>query len=388
MAGGHRAGHFSASKAERYSARSEMAMSVEDERLRPTRFAREFRFSEIVAPAGDVRPSSLDSGSPFKAGPTKFIAQRGGYVALFLNAVFFGFIGYWLYYNIEFADLTSQLKQIPLTAIALAMTMNVFVLLFYGSRLSTLLDGGLLSGFLIATMGFTFNSLIPFRAGEGVKIYFGHSYFDYAIGGISAAVLLEKLYDVTAIIILSLLILASTDSSLVDPRLLIPAAVIIAMTFATVFALRRRGVVWSLPDWGVVRAARLDIFLKQAERLVAHHRAGRTAFFTASIWMTNVCLVYVAFRTLLPEIDFTLIHAVTLLIIGALAIAVPASPAGLGLFEAGIVAYLVNAYGVQKERAISAALAYHFSITAPHTLIVAGFLGIAFFRWLKARSKT
>ncbi|MGD9544115.1 MAG: lysylphosphatidylglycerol synthase transmembrane domain-containing protein [Methylocystis sp.] len=361
-------------------------MSVEDDQRRPTRFARELRFSEFVSPAGGVRPSPASAESQPAARST-IVSQRGGYVALILNACFFGFIGYWLYNNIEFADLALELKQIPLAAIAIAMTMNVFVLLFYGSRLSTLLSGRLFSGFLIATMGFTFNSLIPFRAGEGVKIYFGHSYFDYAVGGISAAVLLEKLYDVTAIILLSLLILASSDSSLVDARMLVAAAVVIAMIFAGVFALRRKGVAWRLPDWGVVRAARLNVFLEQAERLVAHHRAGRTAFFTASIWLTNVCLVYVAFRTLLPEIDFTLIHAVTLLIIGALAIAVPASPAGLGLFEAGIVAYLVNAYGVQKERAISAALAYHFSITAPHTLIVVGFLGIAFFRWVKARSR-
>ncbi len=361
-------------------------MSVEDDRLRPAPLTGEVRSRAIASPAGGFCPSPAISRPRFAAAATKYLSQRGGYVVLILNGCFFAFIAYWLYKNIEFADLTSQLKQIPLTAILIAMMMNVCVLLFYGSRLSTLLQGGFLSGFLIATMGFTFNSLVPFRAGEGVKIYFGNSYFDYAIGGISAAVLLEKLYDVSAIIILSLLILASSDSSLVDPRMLIPAAVIIAMIFAGVFALRRRGVALSLPDWGVVRAARLDIFLKQAERLVARHRAGRTAFFTASIWMTNVCLVYVAFRTLLPEIDFTLIHAVTLLIIGALAIAVPASPAGLGLFEAGIVAYLVNAYGVQKERAISAALAYHFSITAPHTLIVVGFLGIAFFRWLKARS--
>jgi len=362
-------------------------MSVEDDLLRPKRFMRDFGLSAIVSPTDGAQPPPASSGSQPAARSTKLISQRSGYVALILNVCFFAFIGYWLYHNIEFADLTSELKQIPLAAIALAMTMNVFVLLFYGSRLSTLLDGGLLSGFLIATMGFTFNSLIPFRAGEGVKIYFGHSFFHYAIGGISAAVLLEKLYDVTAIVLLSLLVLASSDSSLIDPRMLIPAAVIIAMIFAGVIALRRRSVVWRLPDWGVVRAARLDVFLKQAERLVAGHRAGRTAFFTASIWLTNVCLVYVAFRTLLPEIDFTPIHAVTLLIIGALAIAVPASPAGLGLFEAGIVAYLVNGYGVQKERAISAALAYHLSITAPHTLIVLGFLGFAFFRWLKERSR-
>jgi len=362
-------------------------MSVEDDRLRPTPLTRAFRSRAIASPAGSPWPSPAASGPRLAGGAGKYLSLRGGYVVLALNACFFAFISYWLYRNIEFAGLTSQLKQIPLNAILIAMTMNVFVLLFYGSRLSTLLEGRLLPGFLIATMGFTFNSLIPFRAGEGVKIYFGHSYFDYAIGGISAAVLLEKLYDITAIVILSLLILASADSSLVDPRMLIPAAMIVAMIFAGLFALRRKGVASRLPDWGFVRALRLDVFLQQADRLVARHRAARTAFFTASIWMTNVCLVYVAFRTLLPEIDFTLVHAVTLLVIGALAIAVPASPAGLGLFEAGIVAYLVNAYGVQTERAISAALAYHFSITAPHTLIVVGFLGIAFFRFLKERPK-
>ena len=175
-------------------------MSVEDDRLRPTRLAPELRLSEIVSPVGGLRPLPANSGPQQATSSIKYISQRSGYVALILNAAFFAYISYWLYQNIEFADLSQELKQIPLSAILTAMTMNVFVLLFYGSRLSTLLGGGLLSGFLIATMGFTFNSLVPFRAGEGVKIYFGHSYYNYAIGGISAAVLLEKLYDVTAIV--------------------------------------------------------------------------------------------------------------------------------------------------------------------------------------------
>lgn len=361
-------------------------MSVEDDRLSPAPLTGELRLTAIASPAGNPWPWSANAGPQLVAGSRRYLSRRGGYVALILNAGFFAFISYWLYRNVEFADLASQLKQIPLNAILIAMTMNVFVLLFYGSRLSTLLGGRLISGFLIAAMGFTFNSLVPFRAGEGVKIYFGHSYFDYAIGSVTAAVLLEKLYDVTAITILSLVILASADSRIIDPTLLLAAAVVISMIFAGMFAFRLRGGVWRLPKWKIVTAARLDTILKQAERLVAQHRAARTVFFTASIWTTNVCLVYFAFRTLLPEIDFTFIHATTLLIIGALAIAVPASPAGLGLFEAGIVAYLVNAYGVQKERAISAALAYHFSITAPHTLIIVSFLGIAFFRWLKKRA--
>jgi uncharacterized membrane protein YbhN (UPF0104 family) len=76
----------------------------------------------------------------------------------------------------------------------------------------------------------------------------------------------------------------------------------------------------------------------------------------------------------------------TLMVVAALAIAVPASPAGLGVFEAGIVAYLTTMHGVETEKAISAALAYHFSITVPHTLIVIAFFGSMAPRLLKARS--
>ncbi|MDP3553827.1 MAG: UPF0104 family protein, partial [Methylocystis sp.] len=127
-------------------------MSVEDDRLQPTLLAPELRLSEIVSPVGGLRPLPPSAGAQQTTSSIKFISQRSGYVALILNAAFFAYISYWLYQNIEFADLSQELKQIPLSAILIAMTMNVFVLLFYGSRLSTLLGGGLSSGFLIATM--------------------------------------------------------------------------------------------------------------------------------------------------------------------------------------------------------------------------------------------
>lgn len=332
----------------------------------------------------------MNSRSQLKNNPAaksmKYISRRGGYVALILNVLLFAFMSYWLYYNIKFADLILELKQIPLNGILMAMAMNVFVLLFYASRIAVMLGGGLTSCFIITNIGFTFNSIMPFRAGEGIKIYFAHSYYDYSIGRISAAVLLEKLYDLTAIIILSLLVLARSNSSIINYHMLVAAALIIVIIFSGIFIFRSKGVIWSLPDWSIVKTARLDAVFKQAELLVASHSMARVALFTASIWITNVSLVFILFKTLLPEIDFGFIQAMTLLIIGALAIAVPSSPAGLGIFEAGIVAYLVNGFGVQNERAISAALAYHFSITAPHTLIIIVFLGTAFVRFLKERS--
>jgi uncharacterized membrane protein YbhN (UPF0104 family) len=125
---------------------------------------------------------------------------------------------------------------------------------------------------------------------------------------------------------------------------------------------------------------------EQARSTLLGHSVLGAAFFTLSIWATNILLVFVAFRTLLHDVALSLFDAMTLLLIAALAIAVPASPAGLGVVEAGIVAYLTGFHGVEKEQALSAALAYHFAIMTPHTLIVIAFLGATSLRLLSRRS--
>ncbi|MGZ9409359.1 MAG: UPF0104 family protein, partial [Methylocystis sp.] len=92
-------------------------MSVEDDRLRPTRLAPELRLSAVVSPIGGLRPLPLSAGAQQATSSIKFISQRSGYVALILNAAFFAYISYWLYQNIEFSDLSQELKQIPLSAV-------------------------------------------------------------------------------------------------------------------------------------------------------------------------------------------------------------------------------------------------------------------------------
>jgi uncharacterized membrane protein YbhN (UPF0104 family) len=149
--------------------------------------------------------------------------------------------------------------------------------------------------------------------------------------------------------------------------------------------LRTRGAISRPSEWPILKSARLDVFAKQAETLLANQEIARPALYTALIWPINVTLVLILFRTILPETNFGFMDAMTVQVIAALAIAVPASPAGLGVFEAGIVAYLTTIYGVQTERAISAALAYHLSITAPHTAIVIAFFASMAPRLLKAR---
>ncbi|WP_442756325.1 lysylphosphatidylglycerol synthase transmembrane domain-containing protein [Methylocystis sp. JAN1] len=318
----------------------------------------------------------------------KNAARRGRPLAAALNAGFFAYVAYWLYENVSYKELLTEFRQIAPSAIFLAMAMNLCVLSFYGLRLAAILRAKTLPCFLIANIGFTFNSLIPFRIGEGVKIYFGATYFGCPVGGLGAAIVMEKLYDLSAILILAATVGSTSKATFIvlgRPTIFALALLLIGCG-ALIVWLRRRGAIPHPSEWRFLARARMKIFFEQAESSLEKQNASRAALFTTLIWTTNVCLVLLLFRSVLPGVQFGFLDAMTLLVIGALAIAVPTSPAGLGIFEAGIVGYLTSALGVQKERAISAALAYHLSITAPHTIIVVVFLGSMFLRQLKTRS--
>jgi uncharacterized protein (TIRG00374 family) len=322
-----------------------------------------------------------------QSGLLKAAARRGRSAALIVNAAFFAFVAWWLYQNVSFNALLTEFRQIPPTAVLVAMAMNLLVLACYGLRLAAILRAGALPCFLIATIGFTFNSLMPFRIGEGVKVYFGATYFGFPVGGVGASIVMEKLYDLSAILVLAALIGVSSNASFINLNLstVLALALLVFGCGALLVWLRRRDAIPHPSAWRFLAGARLRAVFEQAESSLVKQDVAKAALFTSLIWTTHVCLVLVLFNSILPGIRFGFLDAMTLLVIGALAIAVPASPAGLGVFEAGIVSYLTTMFGVQKERAISAALAYHFSITAPHTIIVIAFLGSVFIRQLKAR---
>ncbi|KAF2991330.1 flippase-like domain-containing protein [Methylocystis sp. MJC1] len=327
-------------------------------------------------------PPALSPQSNMLARSTKLFAGHGRHIALTLNACLFIYVAYWLSDKVSYRNVLDQLRQTPVHAILVAMAMNAAVLTLYGLRLAAILQTKPLPCFLIANVGFTLNSLIPFRVGEAAKIYVGGAYFGFPLGSLGAAVVIEKLYDLLAVVALALIV-ASTQSPFVDvpPSTPLALALILVPSILLLARFRPKTGVLRPSEWKILKSTRLESFVRQAETLLAHQSVPRAALCTALIWTMNVCLVLVLFRTIFPEIDFGVLSAMTLLAIGALAIAVPASPAGLGVFEAGIVAYLTTAHGVSAEKAISAALAYHLSITAPHTAIAFAFLVAGFPRF-------
>ncbi len=315
-----------------------------------------------------------------------FGSRRRRYAALALNLVFFASVAYWARRNLNLDDLVGHLRQIPPHAIILAMAMNLTVVSLFGLRLGAILGAKTIPCFLITTIGMTFNSLLPFRLGEGVKIYCGNAIFQLPVGRLGAAVVMEKLYDLSMLLGLIAIVATTANASVVAfgrPAIL-TLAIVLPLCAMLILRARSNGALAPAPARAVLKRFRLDRPAAEAAALFSHQNIARPALLSLLIWTTNTFLALFFFRAVIPEIGFNLLDAMSLMVIAALAIALPVSPAGLGVFEAGIAAYLTSFHGVQTEKAVSAALAVHFSITTPHSLIAALFFVVMFLKSLKA----
>lgn len=315
------------------------------------------------------------------------VAKRKNEALIVLNLCFFAYLAWWLRENIDYAQLMRALGNIPSTAIFASMAINLVDLMFYSSRLATILGGRFYPCLIVTTVGFTLNSLLPFRLGEGAKIYIGHTIFDYPVGALGVSILIEKLYDLAAILVLALVVALGAGTGVIDLRTLTPLCLIGALGVAGLYAMRENAekIVAHIGDWPVMKSLGLDAQSARADLQALNHPVGRAAALTAAIWATNVFLVYFAFNAFLPGSGPGVFDAMTLLLIVALAIAVPTSPAGIGVVEAGIMSYLIAFLGASKEEGLSAALAYHFAITTPHSCIAFFFLIREIFRRLSSR---
>ena len=90
--------------------------------------------------------------------------------------------------------------------------------------------------------------------------------------------------------------------------------------------------------------------------LVARHLP-RLGLMTGLIWMTEALRLYLVVQALgFADVSLGLSGAVFVALIGSLLTAVPLSPAGLGIVEAGVVGVLHVAYGVPLPEATAIAL--------------------------------
>jgi hypothetical protein len=288
-----------------------------------------------------------------------------------LNLVVYYFLLKWVAVNIQPGKLVDHLGQIPAWAIMGSLTINLAALALYGVRMALLLGRGFPIAFSIVNIGYTLNTLIPLRLGEPIKIYLSHRLYGTPLLQVFSASVAEKLLDLLKLLMLGLVVVAFAAGELIQTSVLFPVAVLVFLGAATfiLFRLYIVRIVKLLPKRGRLRRVSIEL----------HKHAGsypvrRVLAVSLGIWALNVALVFFAFNTYLPEFNIGILDAAVLLLILALAIAIPSAPAGVGLFEAGIVAYLTQKSGVGNEAALAAAVAFHLVITLPQLAITGGLL--------------
>jgi uncharacterized protein (TIRG00374 family) len=287
-----------------------------------------------------------------------------------LNLVVYCLLLRWFSENIQLGKLMDHLGQIPVWALLGSLSINLAALALYGLRMALLLGRGFRVAFSVINIGYALNTLIPLRLGEAMKIYLSHRFYGIPLVGIFSASVAEKLADLLKLLLLSAVVVAFAAGELIQTSVLFPLAVLVVMGVAALvlFRLYIVRIVKLLPKGSRLRRISIEL-----HKHAGSYPVSRVLAISVVIWALNVALVFFTFNTYLPDLHIGILDAAVLLLILALAIAIPAAPAGLGLFEAGIVAYLTQKFGVGNEAALAAAGVFHLVITLPQ-LAITGWL--------------
>jgi uncharacterized protein (TIRG00374 family) len=268
---------------------------------------------------------------------------------------------------------SAALSSVPSLILAAnpALVLAAF-LVFYagfplrGKRWSTLLEG---TGEHVSTkdstqiifLSWLVNCVVPAKLGDVYRAYLLKINSTASLSRTFGTVFIERVLDLFAIAILGLAAGYWSFRSGLPPAIQIVfgiGVVVVVLLAIALFTMRNFGrrIIVALPLPHQV----LDLYDRFEEgvfgALVARHLP-KLGFLTGLIWMTEGLRLFLVIQALgFEDVSVGLSGAVFVALIGSLLTAVPLSPAGLGIVEAGVVGVLHVAYGVPLPEATAIAL--------------------------------
>jgi uncharacterized protein (TIRG00374 family) len=215
------------------------------------------------------------------------------------------------------------------------------------------------------------NFILPFRAGEFIRPAFLANNSDVPyISGLSSVVV-ERFLDLSAVL-LSLAVIIPFLPGL--PNWAISGSLSLAILAFCIFIgillasfqvefTRRTGkqIINFLPK--KIHAKLFEILencIDGASLLRSKRRAGMCLLFTVLVWFSNYLILYIWLFMLpnIPEPEF--LHAVTIGVFLALAVAAPSAPGFIGIYQVACLAALAL-FNVSQEDALTYALVTHMA---------------------------
>lgn len=279
-----------------------------------------------------------------------------------------------LLWRVDLAEVRDELRGATLWWLPFAFALNLMSDWFRAIRWQQLLahlrrfDIPFLFG--AAVLGVACNLALPFRAGEVIRVQVMRRRSGLKVSNIVATILSEKLLDMVAFagfIVVGVVIYH-------EARFLWPLAVAYAailgagVILARGLADRARSdeEVGSLPDgrlraWLAAELRSLGEGLQSFHSVRALFKGGWTSY---AAWLCEAAMYYACGRALgldLPPAAYLLV-----VVVGTIAVSVPFTQAGLGVFEIAITGLLVRAFGVPEEQAVAFAIFSHVIMALPY----------------------
>src|SRR5574340_284898 len=284
------------------------------------------------------------------------------------NFVVFYFLIDWVVENISPDVLLEYLHRIPTASIIPTVLVNILALALYGLRLAVLVSRSFSVSFQIVNLGSGFNTILPFRLGEIARLYYARRIFSLSAAKLFAAGLIEKFFDLVALGGLVIVVLLFSNNGFIGKSV---AGVLFGLILAAYLSIVMfRSFSHRVEEWlsGIGPAKALIAGLREHGKV---RDLPQVSGYTLAIWVANVAAVYIGFSGFLPVVEFGVADAIALLLIIALAIAIPSAPSGLGVFEGGIVAYLTQSFHIKNELALACAIVFHMVMIVPQIALTA-----------------
>lgn len=287
---------------------------------------------------------------------------------------------YLAFYNIDFNNLVDQLSAVNLTKFFAAIIILMISCIIRAKRLQYILvpldDGISLHHLFSSTMiGYFGNGILLFRLGEVLKAYsisVGNKVSTSESFGI---IMLERIMDALTVLIMLILFLPWLPIENVTINYWVSAfAGVTVLFFIMILVLRSLDWAKLINSISFLSESMRKGLISIVEKIFAGVNAIKNTkhawgilFTTLMIW---VCY-YVMTLWLLEscQIYLTSSGAIIMLIMGAIIIAVPALPGGLGTYDAGITFSLMLIFSVSKDEALTYALISHASNYIPYLVV-------------------
>lgn len=276
----------------------------------------------------------------------------------------------WAFRTISLHEVVVAYEAMPKSKLAIVVGLNFFLLVLYGLRMSRFTGIRFAPSLSIIWLGFGFNNLLPLRLGELAKLAYARHLFGIPTSQLTAASALEKLYDLSAVLLLGLTLAPFISIRAIQAGLVSLAVLLIIsiIGIVAILTLRHR--------WHTSKQ-RIFQWIGAVLRSLSDQSRGRQpmiiGIYTIAIWGTTVIIAYTMFSPLHAQFSWT--DACLITLITALAVSIPGAPAGLGILEAGIIGYLYSVFKTDAATALTAALAFHLASALPQTLGAVGILG-------------